>query len=108
MQKCETSNTTVMKSKVTAYLLWFFLGVFSAHRFYLKKYTSAIVYLLTLQLLGIGWILDLFDLERMVDRYNLRNGYYGPIKGLNQSVIVSLDKRNKKPQSSRQGHSVAS
>jgi TM2 domain-containing membrane protein YozV len=25
------------KSKVTAYLLWFFLGALSAHKFYLRK-----------------------------------------------------------------------
>ena len=59
-----------MKSKTTAYLLWFFLGVFSAHRFYMGKTGSAIVYLLTGQLLGIGWIVDLFLLGGMVDQYN--------------------------------------
>lgn len=30
------------KSTVTAYLLWFFLGGFAAHRIYLKRYTSAL------------------------------------------------------------------
>jgi len=59
-----------MKSKTTAYLLWFFLGGFSAHRFYMGKTGSAIVYLLTGQLLGIGWIVDLFLLGGMVDQYN--------------------------------------
>jgi len=59
-----------MKSKTTAYLLWFFLGGFSAHRFYLGKTGSAIVYLLTGQLLGIGWIVDLFLLGGMVDQHN--------------------------------------
>lgn len=29
------------KSKLVAYLLWFFLGVFAAHRFYLRQYRSA-------------------------------------------------------------------
>jgi len=65
-----------MKSKVVAYLLWFFLGIFSAHRFYLKKYRTAILYLLTFQLLGIGWAFDLELLGGMVDRYNLNNGFY--------------------------------
>lgn len=59
-----------MKSKTTAYLLWFFLGGFSAHRFYMGKTGSAIVYLLTGQLLGIGWIIDLFLLGGIVDQYN--------------------------------------
>jgi len=60
-----------MKSKVATYLLWFFLGFLSAHRFYLGKYWSAILYLLTGQLFGIGWIIDLFLISGMVDRYNL-------------------------------------
>jgi TM2 domain-containing membrane protein YozV len=58
------------KSKTVAYLLWFFLGGFSAHRFYLGKIGTAILYLLTAQLLGIGWIIDLFILGGMVDNYN--------------------------------------
>jgi len=97
-----------MKSKGIAYLLWFFLGVFSAHRFYLKKYGTAIFYLLTFQLLGLGWVYDLFLLGGMVDRYNLRRGYYGPIKGLDQGVIVNLNKGNQKPQPSSEEHPIAS
>ncbi|NOZ35910.1 MAG: TM2 domain-containing protein [Chlorobi bacterium] len=61
-----------MKSKTTAYLLWFFLGIVSAHRFYLGKYGSAILYLLTLQLAGIGWIVDLFLLGGMVEQKNTK------------------------------------
>lgn len=59
-----------MKSKTAAYLLWFFLGGLSLHRFYLGKIGSGIIYLLTGQLLGIGWIVDLFILGGMVDNYN--------------------------------------
>ncbi len=62
-----------MKSKAAAYFLWFFLGFLSAHRFYLGKVTSGIIYLLTGQLFGIGWIIDLFLIEGMVERYNLDN-----------------------------------
>jgi len=61
-----------MKSKTVAYLLWFFLGIFSIHRFYLGKVGSGILYLLTAQLFGIGWIVDLFLTSSMVDKYNLR------------------------------------
>jgi TM2 domain-containing membrane protein YozV len=60
-----------MKSKIVAYLLWFFFGFLSAHRFYLGKIGSGILYLLTGQLLGIGWIIDLFLIDGMVERYNL-------------------------------------
>jgi TM2 domain-containing membrane protein YozV len=59
-----------MKSKLVAYLLWFFLGWLSIHRFYLGKIGSGILYLLTGQLFGIGWIVDLFLLGGMVDNYN--------------------------------------
>ncbi len=62
-----------MKSKAATYFLWFFLGVISAHRFYLGKITSGIIYLLTGQLFGIGWIIDLFLIDGMVERYNLEN-----------------------------------
>lgn len=34
------------KSVGVAYLLWFFLGGFGAHRFYLEKITSAIIMIL--------------------------------------------------------------
>ncbi len=62
-----------MKSKIATYFLWFFLGFFSAHRFYLGKIGSGILYLLTGQLFGIGWIIDLFLIDGMVERYNLDN-----------------------------------
>ncbi len=60
-----------MKSKTATYFLWFFFGFFSAHRFYLGKIGSGILYLLTGQLFGIGWIIDLFLINGMVERHNL-------------------------------------
>jgi TM2 domain-containing membrane protein YozV len=59
-----------MKSKLAAYLLWFFLGFLSLHRFYLGKIGSGLLWLFTGQLFGIGWIVDLFLLSGMVDNYN--------------------------------------
>lgn len=59
-----------MKSKLVIFLLWFFLGGLSMHRFYVGKIGSGIIYLLTGQLLGIGWIIDLFLIGGMVDNYN--------------------------------------
>lgn len=59
-----------MKSKLVAFLLWFFLGWLSVHRFYVGKFGSGILYLLTGQLLGIGWIVDLFLIGTMVDNCN--------------------------------------
>ena len=59
-----------MKSKTVALLLWFFLGWISAHRFYLGKTGTAILYLVTGQLIGFGWVVDLFLIGSMVDNYN--------------------------------------
>lgn len=75
-----------MKSKTTAYLLWFFLGWLSAHRFYLGKTGSGILYLFTGQLLGVGWIIDLFILGGMVDRYN---ALYGGGRNVNTNTNMN-------------------
>lgn len=62
-----------MKTKLVAYLLWFFLGVFGAHKFYLGKIGMGILYIFTLGLFGIGIIIDLFTIPQQVDIYNLKN-----------------------------------
>lgn len=54
-------------SKVIGYLLWFFLGIIGAHRFYYGKPISGIVWFFTLGLLGIGWIVDAFLIPGMDD-----------------------------------------
>ncbi|WP_439697822.1 NINE protein [Mucilaginibacter sp. AW1-7] len=59
-----------MKSKSTAYILCFFLGVLGAHKFYLNKTGVGMLYFCTLGLAGIGWILDLFTLGSQVDACN--------------------------------------
>ena len=59
-----------MKSKLVAYLLWFFLGWAGIHRFYVGKVVSGILYLLTFGFFGIGWFIDLFLLGGYVDTYN--------------------------------------
>jgi TM2 domain-containing membrane protein YozV len=64
-----------MKSTTVAYVLWFFLGAISAHRFYIGKIGTGILYLLTGQLFGIGYIIDLFTLGKMVEKYNVEKGY---------------------------------
>ena len=47
------------KSRLAAALLCFFLGVFGAHRFYLKKTGTAVLMILTLVGLGIWTLVDL-------------------------------------------------
>jgi len=59
-----------MKEKKTAYLLWLFLGLLGAHKFYLGKTGLGVLYMFTAGLFFIGWIIDLFTLGRQVDQYN--------------------------------------
>jgi|GEM_PF-1219879 len=60
-----------MKSKSTAYLLWFFLGTLGAHKFYLDKGGMGVAYLFTLGFFGVGWFIDLFTLGDQVELYNM-------------------------------------
>ncbi|MCO6538789.1 MAG: NINE protein [Gilliamella sp.] len=59
-----------MKSKGVAYLLWFFLGMWGAHRMYCGKWITGFIWFFTAGLLGIGWFLDLFLTSGMVDYAN--------------------------------------
>lgn len=47
------------KSKTTAGLLCFFLGEFGVHRFYAGKVGTGLLWMFTLGLCGIGWLIDL-------------------------------------------------
>lgn len=48
-----------MKNKWVAFCLCLFLGVFGAHKFYEGKVGMGVLYLFTLGLFGIGWLVDL-------------------------------------------------
>lgn len=48
------------KSKWVAFLLCVFLGPFGAHKFYVGKIGTGILYFLTVGFFGIGWIIDIF------------------------------------------------
>ncbi|MFN3607648.1 MAG: TM2 domain-containing protein [Hyphomonas sp.] len=56
------------KSTGTAYLLWFFLGLFSAHRFYLGRWGTALLQMASyLILIGFLWLLiDAFLIPGMI------------------------------------------
>jgi TM2 domain-containing membrane protein YozV len=58
------------KSKNIAFVLWLFLGLAGAHKFYMGKIGMGIAYIFTLGFVGIGWILDIFTLFAKVDAYN--------------------------------------
>ncbi len=63
-----------MKSTGIAYLLWCacFFGGCGIHRFYLGRYGTGILYLFTFGLFGVGQLIDLFRIPRMVEHENLK------------------------------------
>ena len=58
------------KDYSVSWLLLAFLGLLGFHRFYLGKWITGIIYLLTGGLLGIGWLYDLFTLNSQIDEIN--------------------------------------
>ena len=55
----EQTKPTSDKSALACLLLVIFLGPFGAHRFYVGKIGTGILYLLTVGLVGIGVLYDL-------------------------------------------------
>ena len=78
------------RSALVAYLLWFFLGYFGAHRFYLGRWVSGVIMLalfgigsalafilvgyIPLAFVAIWWVIDAFLIPGMIaaDRAALR------------------------------------
>jgi len=52
------------------WILLTFLGFFGAHRFYLRKWGTAILYLLTAGVLGIGILYDFLTLNTQISELN--------------------------------------
>jgi hypothetical protein len=57
----------------TTFLLWLacVFGLCGIHRFYLGKPVTGFLYLITFGFLGVGQLIDLFRLRRMVEETNL-------------------------------------
>jgi len=57
-----------MKSGPVLFILWLlgFVGLCGLHRFYCRRYWTGFLWLLTLGLLGIGQLIDLFLLPSML------------------------------------------
>ncbi len=67
------------KSVAATYLLWFFLGIFGAHRFYAGSKKTGIAQLILLVIPIVGWALlalwllaDLFLIPGLVRDYNMQ------------------------------------
>ena len=86
-----------MKSKTTAYILLIFLGWLGAHRFYIGKFGSGLIYMFTCGLMGIGWFFDLFTLGDKVDIYNAIYMNRGGVNNVNtNTIVVNVDKQSEK------------
>ena len=81
----EQRVTNEAKSAGTAYLLWFFLGLFSAHRFYLGRPGSAFLQILSyFVIIGfVWWIVDAFLIGDMIkeDNANIRRRLSAQFEG---------------------------
>lgn len=53
-----------------AWLLLVFLGFFGVHRFYMGKWLSGLIYLLSGGLLGLGYLYDLCTLNQQISMIN--------------------------------------
>jgi len=58
------------KDYTIAWILLTFLGFFGAHRFYMEKWISAVVYLMTGGLFGLGFLFDLWTLNDQISQVN--------------------------------------
>ena len=61
-QETLTTPAAEPRKKMTALLLAFFLGPTGAHRFYVGNTKSAVLYLCTFGLFGIGTLVDLYKI----------------------------------------------
>jgi TM2 domain-containing membrane protein YozV len=53
-----------------SWILLTFLGIFGIHRFYLEKWITGIIWLLTVGFFGFGLLYDLWTLNGQVSEYN--------------------------------------
>ncbi|CAJ1344529.1 unnamed protein product [Effrenium voratum] len=60
------------KEKGTVYALWLMLGLFGGHHFYLDRLLHGCVAVVTLNFLGLGWLVDLFWLPYYTRSCNSR------------------------------------
>lgn len=61
-----------------AWILLVYLGIFGVHRFYMRKWLSGIVWLLTGGLFTFGWLYDFWTLNKNISEQNILENKKGP------------------------------
>lgn len=83
-------------NKTVALILCIFLGYFGIHNFYVKKNKMGILYLFTIGLFGIGWIVDIVLI--CTDKFKDGDGFYiTSQKELPNSILYSENGSDTKP-----------
>lgn len=69
-------------SEGAAYAFWclIFFGFGGAHRIYMGKYGTGFLWLLTFGLFGIGQVLDLVNMRKLLLESNIRAGALVPVR----------------------------
>lgn len=89
----EIAKEVKPKNTLTELLLCLFLGFFGAHRFYTRKWGTAILYLLTFGIFYIGWIVDfvLILIRFLKERKTVAPSDELSIDGCSDEIPASLD-----------------
>jgi len=66
-----TALNKKQKNKWVAFLLCLFLGYFGVHKFYEGKIGMGVLYVLTVGLFGIGWLIDTIILRLRPEPYDV-------------------------------------
>ena len=69
-RKADRKYTAGRLDYSVGWLLLAFLGIFGIHRFYIRKWFTGLVYLVTGGLLGIGYLYDLWTLNSQINEAN--------------------------------------
>jgi len=66
----ERSYIPGVKDYNLTWILQSYLGIFGVHRMYLGKIISGVLYLFTAGFFGIGWAMDFWNLNEMIEEAN--------------------------------------
>jgi TM2 domain-containing membrane protein YozV len=73
------------KNYNVAWILLTFLGLLGIHRFYLGKWLTGIIYLLTGALFLVGYVYDYWTLNDQIDEINAREPEPGKYSGMQRT-----------------------